>query len=435
MKRISQSILVSLLSCCVVACAWTPRDDLVILPAPSSSWPVKVGHWENQLELKDASVEVPAPSAEYARNSRLSGFASGSAKQRETLGMEWKDLWLANLRVESPQPLDLRPYLDGTLEFDLKVDQLAQGNVKVKVACGDGCERNVNLLETARAMTGKGWQQVSLAMSCFAREGSDFSKVKLPFALEGNGSGRISVAHVRLTRQGQPNTACPDYRTEATIAAKQNESWAVEWWLPRHQQKLQEARQLLAKGQAPQIVFIGDSITEGWEKSGAEVWASHYAPYHALNLGFGGDRTENVLWRLQNGALDGLAPKVTVLMLGTNNVGHRAEKPEFVAAGMRRVIDEIQQRMPGTKVLLLAIFPRGEKADDYLRGLNNGVNTLLAGMADGRKLFYLDINASLTQPDGTLSKDLMPDFLHPNKVGYEIWQREMAPMLNQLLAQ
>ncbi len=426
-----------LLAASLVACAVGARaesgTDLVILPAPASAWRITVGHWEGEAELVGDRVVAPRPTAEYARDSRASASAEGSDGRRDRLQFEWKDLWQATLRIESPQPLDLRPWLDGTLELDLDVADMAQGGVRVKLGCGEGCGRSVSIMQQARAHAGKGWQHVSLAMSCFVREGADFSKVKLPFQLEGTGSGRASIANVRFVRDGKPNADCPDYRTESVTPSTLNESWAIEWWLPRHEEKLAEARKLVAAGQSPELVFIGDSITQGWEKEGREVWQRHYAGYHALNLGFGGDRTENVLWRLRHGELDGLAPKVAVLMIGTNNTGHRAENPQTTAAGIKRLVDEIRQRLPAAKVLLLATFPRGEKPHDSLRDINERVNRIIAGQADGRSIFFLNINAALTDPDGTLSKDVMPDLLHPNAKGYAIWQREMQPLLQELL--
>jgi beta-glucosidase len=270
-------------------------------------------------------------------------------------------------------------------------------------------------------------------MSCFVRDGADFSKVTLPFALDGSGSGRVSVANARITREAKPGLPCPDYRTESVEPAMQKESWSVEWWLPRHQKKLEEIRQLVAAGTPPEIVFIGDSITEGWEQSGRKVWQEHYAAHHALALGFGSDRTENVLWRLQHGEIDGIAPKVAVLMVGTNNTGQRGEDPQTTAAGIKRLVDEIRLRLPRTRVLLLAIFPRGEKPDDILRGINERVNRIVAGYADGRSVHFLDIGKALLNPDGTLSRDVMPDLLHPSEKGYAIWQRAMDDTLQQLL--
>ena len=239
---------------------------------------------------------------------------------------------------------------------------------------------------------------------------------------------------MRITREARPGLSCPDYRTESVTPAMLDESWAVDWWLPRHKDKLEEKRKLIDAGTQPGIVFIGDSITEGWEKEGREVWRRHYARHNALALGFGGDRTENVLWRLQHGEIDGIAPKVAVLMIGTNNTGHRAENPATTAAGIKRLVDEIRQRLPDTKLLLLAIFPRGEKPDDVQRGLNERVNQLIEGYADGRNVHFLNINAALLNADGTLSKDVMPDLLHPNEKGYGLWQRAMAPTLDKLLA-
>ncbi|HEX5687611.1 MAG TPA: GDSL-type esterase/lipase family protein [Ideonella sp.] len=432
MKLFHSTMSVAMLVAATSAFAQT-TTDLVILPSPGAIWRTLVGHWEKQVELTGDSVVVPPPSAEYARNGRVGASTASHAGQRESVLFDWHELWQVSLRFESRTPLDLRPYQQGTLEFDLDVAELAKGSVRVKLSCGNGCERAVNLMQPARAWAGKGWQHVALSMSCFAREDADFSQVNLPFSLEGTGSGQVSVANVRIVRGFRPSLPCPDYRTESVTPAMLGESWAVEWWLPRHRQKLEDKRQLVAAGTPPEVVFIGDSITQGWENEGREVWRQHYAPLHALALGFGGDRTENVLWRLQNGEIDGITPKVAVLMIGTNNTGHRAEAPETTAAGIKRLIDEIRRRSPKTKVLLLAIFPRGEKPDDFLRGINNRVNKLIARYADGRSVHFLDINAELMNPDGTLSKDVLFDLLHLSEKGYAIWQRAMDPTLQRLL--
>lgn len=418
----------------LVAAGLAHGQDLTILPAPPDAWRITVGHWEAQAELTGNGVAVPPPSADYARNAYAGASTRVNAGKHEALLFEWRELWQSMLRVESRTPLDLRPYAGGTLEFDLNVSELNQGGLSVKVGCGNGCERSVNLIEPARGWVGKGWQSVALSLSCFAREGADLSRVTLPFALDGTGSGRVSVANVRISRTAKPGLACPDYRTESVTPAMLNESWSIDWWLPRHKEKLEEKRKLLAAGTPPQVVFIGDSITQGWEKEGAKVWQRHFAPLNGLALGFGGDRTENVLWRLQHGEIDGLAPKAVVLMIGTNNTGHRAEAPETTAAGIQRLIDEIRQRLPATQVLLLAVFPRGEKPDDFLRRINDQVNQRIKGFADGKTVHFLDINAELLNADGTLSKDVMPDLLHPNAQGYALWQRAMAPTLNQLLS-
>ncbi|HEX6703818.1 MAG TPA: GDSL-type esterase/lipase family protein [Albitalea sp.] len=404
-----------------LVCGAHAQSDLVVLPAASTAWRIIAVDGESQAQLTGDSL-VAGP---------LGVTAQGRAGVRDAVLFDWKDRWEAVLRFESPQPLDLRPFVArGTLEFDLDVAELAHGAIRVKLSCAEGCEPSVNIHEQGRAWVGKGWQHVSLPISCFAREGADFSRVKLPFGLVGVGSGRARVANVRILREGKPNTDCPDYRSESVTPIVQNEWWALDWWMSRHQEKLEEKRKLVAAGTPPEIVFIGDSITQGWETAGREVWQRHYAKHHALDLGFNGDRTENVLWRLQHGAIDGIAAKVAVLMIGTNNSGHRAENPWTTAAGIRRIVDEIHRRTPGTRVLLLAIFPRGEQPGDFLRGINERVNRLIAGWSDVR---FLNINAELLNADGRLSKDVMPDLLHPNEKGYAIWQRTMEPTLQKLL--
>ena len=201
------------------------------------------------------------------------------------------------------------------------------------------------------------------------------------------------------------------------------------WWKKRFEEKL-----ALAKQGGWEVVFLGDSITHGWEGGGKEVWAQNFGAYKALNLGYGGDRTEHVLWRLDNGELDGYQPKLLVLMIGTNNTGHRPlvqETPEDTAAGIKAILDKIGQKSPATKVLLLAVFPRGAKPDDALRVRNDKVNALIKGYADGQRVIFLDFNKTLLEPDGTLAKEMMPDFLHPQAKGYALWAQAVLPFIKE----
>jgi beta-glucosidase len=210
----------------------------------------------------------------------------------------------------------------------------------------------------------------------------------------------------------------------------QTAAWAQSWWMPRHQEKL-----AAIKDQQVDLLMIGDSITHGWENAGRQVWDQYYANRNAFNLGFSGDRTENVLWRLQHGAVDGIAPKLAVIMIGTNNTGHRQDKPEHTAAGVRAILDELQTRLPEMKILVLAIFPRGADANDNLRKINAATNEILAGFADDKRVFYLDINDRFLKDDGTLPKSIMPDLLHPNAEGYGMWAAAMEPTVERLLGE
>ena len=187
------------------------------------------------------------------------------------------------------------------------------------------------------------------------------------------------------------------------------------------------------KGEA-QLVFLGDSITQGWGGAGKEVWAKTWEPMQPANFGIGGDRTEHVLWRLENGNYDGLKPKLTVLMIGTNNTGHRMDPAADTAAGVKAIVEKLRSKQPQMKVLVLGVFPRGEKVDDPQRARTNEINALLPRLADDKAVHYLDISKTFLQPDGSLSKDIMPDFLHLSPKGYELWAAAIEPRVKELMA-
>ncbi|MFB9241810.1 1,4-beta-D-glucan glucohydrolase [Massilia antarctica] len=423
-------VLAALLA--VGACATPAKqsDELTIYAAgPRFGSHVIVADFEAVQRVDGASILVPKPAVPKVAESRV-GVDVGT----DAMTLHFQHAWYASLRLESDAPLDLRAYVpDGVLAFDLNVEDLAQGGVSFKVGCGEYCERQVPFLVPARAMAGKGRQPLVLSMRCFAHDGDDFSAVTKPFTLDGSGSGRVEIAHVRFLKTGTPNAACPDYKTQSVTPEMLNQSWSIKGWGPRHEAKKAEAARRKAAGEKTGIVFIGDSITEGWEKSGAPVWQRYYGKHNALGLGFGGDHTENVLWRLQHGALDGLDPKVVVLMAGTNNTGDRHENPVTTAAGVRRNIEEVRQRLPNASILLLAIFPRDAKPDSELRRINDEVNKILAGFDDGKRIHFLDINQTFLAADGTLSREVMPDLLHLNEQSYEAWARAMEPTLQRLM--
>lgn len=200
-----------------------------------------------------------------------------------------------------------------------------------------------------------------------------------------------------------------------------------------HAQHLKRAKEPM------QLLFIGDSITEGWTKA-PEIWQAAYGPYQAANFGIGGDQTQHVLWRIEDGVLDGVKPKVVVLMIGTNNTGRHTG--EQIAAADKKIVELIRAKIPEAKVLVLAIFPRGPRKDREGRIVDDGVarmqeiakaNTLLAQLADGQHVHFLDINAAFLNAEGKIPDDIMPDQLHPNVEGYRRWVAAMQPALEALM--
>ncbi len=181
------------------------------------------------------------------------------------------------------------------------------------------------------------------------------------------------------------------------------------------------------------IEFIGDSITDFWEgKNGTNVWQEFYGTRKCINMGVSGDRTQHVLWRFENGQLDGIKAKVAVVMIGTNNSNNKDNTEAEILDGVTAVVNQIRNRQPDTKILLLGIFPRG-KTFSPQRGKILEVNQALTRLDDGKNIFYLDFGSQLIENDGSISKSIMPDALHPNEAGYRIWANAMEPKLKELL--
>ena len=216
---------------------------------------------------------------------------------------------------------------------------------------------------------------------------------------------------------------------------------------PGTEKRHESFNEISKKGEA-ELVFLGDSITHGWESAGRgrEIWEKHWAPLKAANFGIGGDRTEHVLWRLEHGNFDGLQPKLVVLMIGTNNTGHQGRpqkeldgavyscSAEQTAAGIKAILEKLHAKCPKSKVLLLGIFPRGADSTDKMRLQNEATNALIQTFANGQRVHYLDIGKKFLEPDGTLSKEIMPDLLHPNAKGYQIWADSIETKVRELLA-
>jgi beta-glucosidase len=185
-------------------------------------------------------------------------------------------------------------------------------------------------------------------------------------------------------------------------------------------------------GERAQVIFIGDSITQGWEGAGKEVWERYYAPRQGLNLGIGGDRTQHVLWRLDHGNLEGLRPKAAVVMIGTNNSNGEDNTVEQIADGVRAIVQKLRTRLPGTKVILVAIFPRAENPGPQ-RGKLLQVNQLLQRLGDNRDVFYVDFGYKFLNDQGLIPHELMPDYLHLSPAGYAIWAESIEGLLAHLL--
>ncbi|MGD0463879.1 MAG: GDSL-type esterase/lipase family protein [Tepidisphaeraceae bacterium] len=181
------------------------------------------------------------------------------------------------------------------------------------------------------------------------------------------------------------------------------------------------------------VLFLGDSITEGWNWWGKTVWPKYYPQLDAANFGIGGDQTQHVLWRIENGELDGISPKVVVLLIGTNNIGYPADE---ILKADEKIVQEIREKLPQTKLLIMGIFPRADKragSPPLMQAKIKKVNQGLATLDDGDKTRFLDIGEKFLDADGNIPREIMADSLHPTTKGYQIWADAMNPLLNEML--
>jgi len=205
----------------------------------------------------------------------------------------------------------------------------------------------------------------------------------------------------------------------------------VEWWFARHAEKIGQ----MSKGDID-LLMIGDSITHGFDGEGVKVWRKYFEPRNAINLGFGGDRTQHVLWRLDHLPELKKPPKGAVLLIGTNNICWGSDTPRQAADGVRAVVLKLRDLYPDTKILVLAVFPRRREPDHPHRKEINELNSYLPELLkDMESVTLLDIGPEFLDEKGHLSAEIMPDTTHPSEKGYEIWAKAIEPELKSMLGE
>jgi lysophospholipase L1-like esterase len=225
------------------------------------------------------------------------------------------------------------------------------------------------------------------------------------------------------------------------LAAEPIARMDLPWWRTRHQAKLQEIARV-----HPALIFLGDSITQDWEKSGppewqdfAPAWKRYYGDRNAVNLGFTGDTTASLLWRIRNGEVSGIAPKVAVVLIGANNLGRVHWSADDTVAGINKIIAELRQRLPDTKILLLGVLP--SERSEWVSDTTKAINTQLAAVYKAvPSVTYLDVSAIFLR-NGALNRSLFLDPhltppeppLHPSAQGQTLMSQTMEPVLAAML--
>ncbi|WP_240647681.1 GDSL-type esterase/lipase family protein [Paenibacillus nanensis] len=224
-------------------------------------------------------------------------------------------------------------------------------------------------------------------------------------------------------------------RNTAVIPVPKLEEDCYDWW-ERHEHVLR-----IQESVNPEIVLIGDSITHFWGgdphtpgiQGAPDAWNAVFAPYRVLNLGFGWDRTQNVLWRLDHGELNGLSPRTVIILIGTNNTSEtenaRANQPQEIAEGLRAICDKVEALAPGAQIVVMAVLPREQYPNHPRRAVIAEINSHYAEIAKERRYAFIDLGPQLLEPDGSLSVETAPDFCHLTERGYRRWADALRPFL------
>ncbi|MBC8139819.1 MAG: hypothetical protein H7Y38_00080, partial [Armatimonadetes bacterium] len=322
----------------------------------------------------------------------------------------------------------------------------SKGNIKVNFAVQP---RNdswtpVGFLQVGYAQNDADWQTFTKTVTL--PEGSKHAAIIL--YVEGNGEAWLDDVKVSAA-----SGATASAETGTTVAASAAKSEVPEYqpqpekldpvtpmhgfWADYPTAWLGYARSLKdgAQKEKPQIVFIGDSITQNWKDAGKADWDKRFAPLGGYNAGIGGDKTNQILWRIKDGLLDGLSPKLVVLAIGVNNMWRNDFGNARIAEGTEAAIKAIQAKVPTAKVLVIGIFPTQATADNGMRGgvkeINAEVKKRVATMKNVR---FADLGDKFLSADGSISADIMPDFLHPNAKGYAIYAANLEPLVKEMLA-
>ena len=222
----------------------------------------------------------------------------------------------------------------------------------------------------------------------------------------------------------------PSYRKDipATQAVSRPVSTGWKLWMKHHAD-----RKAWVKDRKVDLLMVGDSIVFRWGRTGKKVWDEYYAKRNACNIGSSGDRTQHMLWHLQNGGLEGANPKLVLVMIGTNNRGKPENKGADTAYGILALLKEIHKQLPESKILLMATFPRGKSPTDIGRLRNIQINEIIRTYADDKIVHWLDIGDVFLDEKGGLIKELMPDGLHPSEEGFKVWAEAMEPHIKKLM--
>jgi N-acetylglucosamine-6-sulfatase len=226
----------------------------------------------------------------------------------------------------------------------------------------------------------------------------------------------------------RPAIPAPDRKPEPlgdpSVAAPRSGTSAPDF-LKAHQRLLARTKQ-----GGIDLLLLGDSLIQFWDKY-PDAFDKAFGDYKTANYGVAGDRVENLLWRIENGELEGLKPRVILLMIGTNNTGINAA--DQIAAGISHTVQTLRSKCPDSKILLLSILPRAREGEEAKSDAINTINSAISKLDDGSTVKYIDLASKFKSPDGKISRELMVDGMHLTGKGYNLWGDTLEDILKPLM--
>ena len=211
----------------------------------------------------------------------------------------------------------------------------------------------------------------------------------------------------------------------------QDKEWmSAATWLARHETFLKQA-----EDKTIPLLFLGDSIMQGWAEAGKKAWDAAFAPLGAVNFGIGGDEVQHVLWRVQNGETEGLSPELVVVLIGTNNIGNGGHSGVDTAEGIKHLVSVLREKMPESEILLHKIFPRDQESGTPFRREIAALNQSISPLKEQPRVTLIDVNHLFLEDDGTIAVSSMPDFLHLSSKSYHRWAEILLPEVKRLMKQ
>ena len=237
--------------------------------------------------------------------------------------------------------------------------------------------------------------------------------------------GEVQILPAGSDVRGQPAVWLPT--NDPAKPERPNEEWRL-----RHGERVADVR---SHADALDILFIGDSITSGWIDIGKAIWEKEFVPHHAVNIGIAGSQTSHILWQFENGAIEGISPRVAVLMIGVNNVvAAPSQSAADIAGGVSTIVSRLREQLPHSQVLLLGTFPKDRSPMTPDRRKIQEINSRIAKLDDGKWIRFLDISSQLLDQDGQLTAEVSHDGVHLTVKGYEIWAAALRPVVRERVA-